>query len=417
MQVIAFCFLTVIGKVIAEECEKICTLIPGACSSKASYCEGGHACHDLFWMSNGILCNHATPGCTEKPALLWSEAANIVSSGNRESIQGPSYSVSVASSTVSKSEHDVALNDAPATTTVAAPGLGQIRTGMKGIKNLGATCHIGAAMQILLHSTAFRAALAADGLGPAISDAQKVYKQVRIMREQMYDDNFEGALDPTQLQTALRDFNGGEGFDNKASDAHDTFAVILDGLISASARLADLLFLETQAKCICTASVSERPFPGSKEVVQLVAIPDPNNPCRLNEMLTTHFAPQSVDVNCETCRRSHVNTVVSEIRAAPQLLVVMIKRYDFGRSRKLMTSVNIPFGLNLREVAKVNEALGDVNYRLIGILRHTGDHYVADYWNEELGSWVHANDSVVHAIAGLPTNSGHEPFLLFFERK
>ena len=82
---IVLTWVTIVG---ADECSDVCTLIPGACSSKGSYCKNGHACMDLFWYRRDeILCNHEDAGCPDTNELLCSEAQQIVASRNDAGIQ------------------------------------------------------------------------------------------------------------------------------------------------------------------------------------------------------------------------------------------------------------------------------------------------------------------------------------------
>ena len=70
--------------VFSDQCGDICTLIPGACSSKGSYCKNGYACMDLFWHTRGeTLCNHENADCHGRSELTCPEATTIVQSGNR----------------------------------------------------------------------------------------------------------------------------------------------------------------------------------------------------------------------------------------------------------------------------------------------------------------------------------------------
>ena len=88
----------------ADDCQSLCSLIPGACSStKGSYCKNSYACMDLFWYSdNSVICNHESlGGCEGRREVLCSQARNIVRSRNSGGI--------------------VAFVNQPTTSTTAAP--------------------------------------------------------------------------------------------------------------------------------------------------------------------------------------------------------------------------------------------------------------------------------------------------------
>ena len=398
-----------------QECERICTLIPGACSSKGSYCKGGHACHDIFWLSEGVLCNHAVPGCDGKKPLLCSDAAAIVESRNARSVQGPGQAgpprVSQSSSRVEPASTPKKSSAVSPPEQAPIPG-----SGVKGITNLGATCHLGAVLQVLLHSPAIRRALSEDRENDMLLEINDVYRHFTLLARAMYDDSVADALDPAGLFGALRAFNGGAGFVyNKAADAHETLTVLLNGLAESSGRLASVTQLATRGYSTCMTCSNTEINPRASSSIQLVHIVDTSKPCHLNELLTAHFAPQSLSKYCPSCDHSSEVLVFPEIVQTPEVLVITLPRYMTGEDAKIMTSVEIPFELNLREVAAMAPSQRS-EYRLTGIVRHKKDHFVADYWNAEMGSWVHTDDRRVKTMAGHPGNSGHEPFILFFER-
>ena len=109
--------LVIVAK--GDECEGICSLIPGSCSSKGSYCKGGHACMDLFWYSeNAVLCNHENVVCAGRREVRCSEAREIVSSGNSRGIVA---FVSLSSSTSAPpSMHSPAGLTSPVVTATSA---------------------------------------------------------------------------------------------------------------------------------------------------------------------------------------------------------------------------------------------------------------------------------------------------------
>ena len=86
----SFMILVLVTVALGDSCSDICSLIPGACSSKGSYCKHGDACMDLFWsIRDQVLCNSANPGCSSgsNAIVTCTEAESIVSSRNRSGIR------------------------------------------------------------------------------------------------------------------------------------------------------------------------------------------------------------------------------------------------------------------------------------------------------------------------------------------
>ncbi len=105
----------ILWTVNGDECESICSLIPGACSSKGSYCKNGHACMDMFWFTdNAVICNSSNEVWTGRREVLCSQARSIVSGGNRAGIVS---FVNMGSSTVASRAPVVSTTVQPSSAT------------------------------------------------------------------------------------------------------------------------------------------------------------------------------------------------------------------------------------------------------------------------------------------------------------
>jgi hypothetical protein len=407
-------FLAFVSRAFADECGQVCVLIPGSCGSKGSYCKNEHACHDIFWHSDGFLCNSGSPGCPSGRPLLCSQAVVIVASGNPERVGAIAGDLAPTGRIDSSTRAPTRSIATPAPKTTTSGPLAPIGPGIKGIKNLGATCFLGTVLQVLLHSPSMRVAIRQRALA---NRGRNVFDLFRRLEEQMYDETSLNPLDPHDILRALRTFNGNRGFEyNKADDAHQALTVLMDSLTLASPSIAEAVELHQGGTRSCVTCGLVAKYTGDPSAVQIVQIPDPSRPCRLETMLTAHFSPKSVPLFCPSgaCGQAEETIVVPTITRAPQFLAITLSRYTF-LADKLETSIEFPFELNLREVSTY-EGADEPLYRLVGIVRHKKDHYTADYYSHEAGSWVHTDDSRVHKIKGRPGNSGSEPFLIFYER-
>ena len=87
MKLVIATFIFLTGAAFADDCDKICRLIPGSCSSKGSYCKNGHTCMDLYWLSDIVICNHTSRECIGRPPVTCAEATGIVASNNARGIR------------------------------------------------------------------------------------------------------------------------------------------------------------------------------------------------------------------------------------------------------------------------------------------------------------------------------------------
>ena len=87
----------------------------------------------------------------------------------------------------------------------------------------------------------------------------------------------------------------------------------------------------------------------------------------------------------------------------PQILVLQIKRFSFGKISKMKINnrIKVPQILNLSKVITYNHHHSVKNpvYELTGVVNHSGDlnfgHYTADCKNPINGKWYTFNDSTV----------------------
>lgn len=90
----------------------------------------------------------------------------------------------------------------------------------------------------------------------------------------------------------------------------------------------------------------------------------------------------------------------------PKILVFQLKRFSYGRFRKvkLNNRVTVETTLDLSSLVKQSNHSSVKNpiYDLVGVVNHSGDidfgHYTAECKNPINGKWYDFNDSSVHEI-------------------
>ena len=399
MRVAALVIVSMAAGVTADECGRICELFPGVCSSKGSYCKSQDSCMDLFHSDEFGFCNLSQPGCSSARPVKCSQARELTDGAvSTPTTARPATSRPGTTATPVETRPEPARGGGSAAAAASAAA-----EGMRGIRNLGATCYLGSVLQVLFHSPAVREAVEAQASGP-------VSRPFRDMLRQMWT---EGAdpLDVTPLLGVLRTANGGNGFRNEADDASISAGVLLNVLANESPALARAFTMDVAQDINCLTCGAAR-VGASARRSHLVAIPDPSRSTRFIDMLRQHFAGGILpELQCRVCGDDDSSLVVPRVATPPRVLVMTINRYTLA-AEKLTTSVEIPFELNLSDVVATDVPQ---RYRLIGIVRHNNGHYTSDYLHPTTGTWVHTDDSRVHAIAGRPGNSGPTPSMVIYE--
>jgi ubiquitin C-terminal hydrolase len=311
------------------------------------------------------------------------------------------------------------------TTTTTAAAVVVPHHGIKGITNIGATCYFGAFLEVLARSEVFQRALAATTIS---ADPKKILANdvlnhsIELCRELLELSGSPSAVNPGALIDSVRAFNEGKGFViGQADDSYLSGLVLLDALTVASSEIREAMTLSIRKTRTCK-QCERNSLLVTNELASLLPIPDPAKPTTLGEMLAFHFRTEAIEFGCESsvCGMSNSQqTRSSAVEHAPAILCLGINRDGFNENWeqiRLTTSVQFPFEFNLAEYVSFVDGSSDVRYRLVGIVRHGGGHYTADYFNRQVQSWVHADDHKVRLIPGNPNNTGSNNSILIYER-
>ncbi|TEB18234.1 hypothetical protein C9890_0438 [Perkinsus sp. BL_2016] len=415
MRFISTISLGVIGTATASDpCFDLCLTVPGACTDEeASFCVDGQ-CTSLFWMETGVLCNSSNRACMSEPraSVSCQEAETIVVSENVEGVTAFHGSKTAASAPIPDLGLELGnLSFAPRETGVSGLASG-IVPGRKGIYNLGATCYLASALQVVMHSRSIREAIVADfAAGEAPMD-HLVYGNFVNLMQQMYETASEEPLDLSMLLFALHEFNDHSAFKNESDDSFQALMVLLRGLAEASPRVAEAVELETRGRRECTVCNRESDMPVTRLGVQFISFPGSERQYSVPEMLAAHFSPgKVVDVHCETCKANALQVESPVVTKLPKLLTIAVNRYTY-EAEKIRTSLDIPLEISMAGVVAGGE---EIRYRLVGIERHMGGHWLLDYLDTDRMEWIHSNDVHIHVISGRPRNGGDDPAIVFYE--
>ncbi|XP_028998563.1 dentin sialophosphoprotein-like isoform X2 [Betta splendens] len=124
---------------------------------------------------------------------------------------------------------------------------------------------------------------------------------------------------------------------------------------------------------------------------------------------------------CEECDDKVDATVTCEVKHHPEVLVLLLKRFDFDyrymRYVKNNRAVIVPVTLNLPE---------NQTYELYAVVDHAGDlrggHYDATIKSQDDDRWYNFNDGIVSLLSYQPlqvdrTERSHSAYLLFYRKQ
>ena len=288
--------------------------------------------------------------------------------------------------------------------------------GRVGIYNLGSTCYLASAIQVLGHSSRFLETLfSTKFVRPnAIQEAF-----VKIMHDMWY---VRGEpLNPTALLGALHEFRNGRGFTPDASeDAHEALRIIL-GQLSDASRLdgeetsLDKLFSYTVSRPVrCNACGEKRSKLDTEQDIWLtipyVVEGDHNPVVTLNDCFEATKQTEVIpDFKCGVCNEQQDATAESTIASGGDVLLISLRRFP-EMYKKIHTKVEYPLILEI----------SDSRYDLIGIIHHLGEtlsggHYVSQFRSDLQDQWVHANDLSV--LPGTPIKTVSDTaYILVYQR-
>lgn len=144
----------------------------------------------------------------------------------------------------------------------------------------------------------------------------------------------------------------------------------------------------------------------------LIKLPLPKLPKNgrkpVGELLTEHFQPQPIEYTCGHCKKKSSATVHSTIREAPEILIIVLKRFEHTNNprnpiRKIDTGVTLPEELDLTSLLAQSaiDAGENAVYTLQSVSSHAGNlkhgHYEA-WLNGPGDTWYRVNDRIVTKI-------------------
>ena len=322
-------------------------------------------------------------------------------------------STTMASPSVTPRYHSVTSTRAPMdpTTTSVSTSVGTpVPPGLRGIVNLGSTCYLNTALQVLSHSRCIRSILSPIASNPLtesepnLTDKQIVNAFARHVDHQWGPDGT--VIEPAELVAVLRAAPLG-----KCEDVSKVTTKLLGAL--GAVGIGTEMFVSVFRKRMTCQSCSVESVVNEP----VTSLELPLNPSALQvtlkQSITALLEPETVlGADCESCTTQQEKRFVYEVYPAP-LLLLNIKRLGAGGAKN-PTWITFPLEFDSSEL--FGAPTPSHRYSLIGIIHHLGNHYFCDYRFD--GNWYRANDVEVTPYAShkRPHLFGASQTALIYER-
>lgn len=268
---------------------------------------------------------------------------------------------------------------------------------MKGISNIGNSCYLNSAIQLLFNSPDFREIT-----------KKTVFEQII---DNYYNNSQRGIFNPSNIKNIVAKYNN--LFNN--TDQQDSYEFmiflldIIDKILGNSMKniLYDKFGIETTSNIKCKLANCGRESENISTELFLI-LPITNN-LDLSDSYRTYKSVCRLDNEnaylCENCNKKVVARKNTIITKWPDNLIIVLKRFDYNM-KKDNRNINIPL-------------VWRHGYKLKGGIIHMGSygggHYI--YFGQEKQDWFIANDShisKINDIEGYMNNQGKQSYILYY---
>jgi ubiquitin C-terminal hydrolase len=301
------------------------------------------------------------------------------------------------------------------------------RPGRLGFHNMGATCYLATAVQLLGHLRVVRERLLTPNavLTNPNPIASAFLSTLRHMWERAEETGGE-PIEPVELVAALREAAGpGKFLPHIMEDSHEALWYILNSLSEATspregARTPSVIdhIFGTVFKNSKTCSLCSHASPVMEPLLEVLVpipktLPEGIEAITLEETFRARQEEEDVeDYACNTCDGYTPARGKTELIASGEVVVFVMKRFT-REGIKIDTPVEFPM---------VIDFLPTGVYDLVGVGHHRGatvksGHYTAEFFHDVHNEWVDGNDRAVVSKEGSPATVSRTAYILVYQRR
>lgn len=295
------------------------------------------------------------------------------------------------------------------------PSHGLVFSDIVGLENLGNTCYINAALQILMNSSPVRSVLlrAIWNMPKGIPAHDLSTSLVKLARD--YSSNQETALKPTEILEHLIASRPDSFRRGRMGDSHEALSAMIDALSQSQAPLNQVsdmfsVVMHTQKSCACCRS---DPDPPRSERMQELPIPVPSSgKFQLAEEVAKLIHQEEIitEVQCDRSSTRSDALFIREVVFPSPLLLLVLSRYDI-HGNKLNSLVEYSKRLNLPETS----------FDLIGVIHHVGErpgsgHYYSDVFDPITGIGCSIDDYIIRKLEEVDFYQSDTAYVLLYQK-
>jgi len=310
-----------------------------------------------------------------------------------------------------------------------------LTTSPRGLHNLGNTCYLNTTLQALSFCPSFLKFFIyfdQDSNTPFFNQLKDIYTKLHLQKKEVV---------PKGLIAALENSSIGNIIDIKhPNDMHEFLGLFVDELLEEQKRIDNLRCLKhiiygRQQSCIICSHCGYQSIntEGFTSIMlsfdeQLNQNQDQNKMIDLKDMISYAFQDENVESRtCDNCHQKRDEKKKTSIYRLPQVLILMIKRYDY-KGRRINKAINVPYNLDISPLMirpwkkniehRIKEHKESKSYTIKSIACHYGNlhngHYYTICRDSVNQKWYQINDEEVRELKVLPNSSQY--YVLFYEK-
>ena len=273
---------------------------------------------------------------------------------------------------------------------------------VRGMTNLGNSCYLNAALQVMVNSDPFIRYLS-EGDHPVAAALKELVTQ--------YKSGASTVVSPAAVLSALIELDPTLFRKLRMGDSHEAVSAILSVMGERVRRLFSFS-MRTSKQCIeCGGSGTD---PDRVEIMQELIVPLLSAEVSLEEVVNkmTHTVEVVDKIECETCGASTTHRIFRNIDIDPQLLLIVLSRYNPDGS-KLNVLVQYPQRLRIGEKGEDYVLTGTVHH--VGGRRESG-HYYAELYGVDSPAACLVDDATVSKIETASQYASDTVYILLYQK-